>query len=102
KKQWSETIKTNPDWILSLDADEIIENGFWDHVQELLNNKDYGFYCFRLYDMWNETSQHCGRFPVNTFSFPKANSEFRVKHLGWATPEDRATKFKRYQLLDPD
>jgi glycosyltransferase involved in cell wall biosynthesis len=134
KKQWSETIKTNPDWILNLDADEILEEGFWDHAQELINKKDYDFYCFRLYDMWNkthyredqywnahsvyrpflmryqpdfnymwnETSQHCGRFPINTFSFPKATSEFRVKHLGWATPEDRAAKYKRYQLLDPD
>ena len=134
KKQWSETIKTNPDWILNLDADEILEDGFWDKAQELLNNKDNDVYSFRLYDMWNETHyredqywnahqiyrpflmryqpgfhytwnetpQHCGRFPVNTFSFPRATSEFRVKHLGWATKEDRADKYTRYQRLDPD
>ena len=36
KKQWSETIKTNPDWILNLDADEILEDGFWDNVQKLI------------------------------------------------------------------
>lgn len=38
----------------------------------------------------------------NTFSFPKVATEFRIKHLGWATQEDRTEKFKRYQLLDPD
>ena len=134
KKQWHETVKTNPDWILNLDADEILEDGFWDNAQELINNQDYDFYCFRLYDMWddthyredqywnahsvyrpflmryqptfnyiwNETPQHCGRFPMNTFSFPKTKSEFRVKHLGWSTLEDKSEKYRRYHLLDPD
>jgi hypothetical protein len=51
---------------------------------------------------WNETPQHCGRFPINTTFFPKATSEFRVKHLGWATKEDRIEKYKRYARLDPD
>jgi glycosyltransferase involved in cell wall biosynthesis len=134
KKQWSETIKTNPDWILNLDADEILEAGFWDEAEKLLNDPHFDIYSFRLYDMWNETHyredqywnahnsyrpfliryqpkfnyrwketpQHCGRFPINTFSLPSAKSEFRVKHFGWAKPADRADKYKRYQLLDPD
>lgn len=134
KQQWNETIATNPDWILNLDADEMIEDGFWDKAQELLDHSACDIYCFRLYDMWNathyreseywnahvfykpflmryqrdfryawnETAQHCGRFPMNTFAFPKRTSEFRVKHFGWATPEDRASKQLRYQILDPD
>jgi glycosyltransferase involved in cell wall biosynthesis len=134
KKQWSETIKTNPDWILNLDADEIIEDGFWDNFENLMNRRDIDFYFFRLYDMWNETHyredkywnahsiyrpflmryqphfnytwnetpQHCGRFPINALLFPKATSEFRVKHFGWATKTDRAAKYKRYKLLDAD
>ncbi len=134
KKQWKETIKTNPDWILNLDADEILEVSFWDNVQNLINQKDYDLYCFRLYDMWDETHyredeywnahsvyrpfllryqpevkylwreapQHCGRFPSNIVSFPTALSEFRVKHMGWATQEDRHVKYKRYKQLDPD
>lgn len=134
KKQWNETIKRNPDWILNLDADEIIEDGFWDNSQKLVDNIKYDFYCFRLYDMWdkthyredeywnahsifrpflmryqpdfnytwNETAQHCGRFPINTFSFPKAESEFRIKHLGWSTVKNRLEKYNRYELLDPD
>lgn len=134
KKQWHETIKTNPDWILNLDADEMLEDSFWDHAQNLIKNQDYDLYCFRLYDMWNETHyredkywnahsiyrpflmryqpdfnykwneipQHCGRFPVNTFSLPSVEIVFRVKHFGWATQEDRTGKYQRYQLLDPD
>ena len=134
QKQWDETIKTNPDWILNLDADEILEDVFWNKAQELINDRSYDCYCFRLYDMWNEayyredeywnaqsiyrpflmryqpdfnynwneTPQHCGRFPMNTFSLPRATSEFRVKHFGWATQQDRAEKYERYQLLDPD
>lgn len=134
KKQWSETIKTNPDWILNLDADEILENDFWKRAKELINNQGYDYYCFKLYDMWdethyredkywnahsihrpflmryqpdfnykwNETAQHCGRFPFNTSSLPSVDSEFRIKHFGWATEKDRAEKKKRYQRLDPD
>jgi GT2 family glycosyltransferase len=134
KKQWSETIKTNPDWILNLDADEILEDGFWDNVENLMNRRDIDFYFFRLYDMWNETHyredkywnahsiyrpflmryqphfnyvwnetpQHCGRFPINALLLPKTTSKFRVKHFGWATKTDRAAKYKRYKLLDPD
>jgi GT2 family glycosyltransferase len=55
KKQWDETVKTNPDWILNIDADEILENNFWVNAQKLINDRDYDLYCFRLYDMWNET-----------------------------------------------
>jgi hypothetical protein len=134
KNQWNETIKTNPDWILNIDADEMFEDSFWDNVRKLINQKDYDYYCFRLYDMWSETHyreddywnshsiyrpfllryqprfnyiwketpQHCGRFPANILSLPMATSEIRLKHLGWATKEDREEKYKRYKNLDPD
>ncbi len=134
KMQWEETVKTNPDWILNLDADELLESGFWNHVQKLIDDKHYDLYSFRLYDMWNKThyredeywnahaickpflmryqpefhytwndfSQHCGRFPANTFSFPVAESAFRIQHLGWSTQGDRNEKFARYRQLDPD
>ncbi|MCE5196450.1 MAG: glycosyltransferase [Negativicutes bacterium] len=134
KQQWEETIKTNPDWILNLDADEILEESFWLHAQELINNPDCDLYCFRLYDMWdekhyredaywnahlsyrpfllryqpdfayqwNETPQHCGRFPANIFSFPALHAEARIQHFGWAVAADRIEKKKRYELLDPD
>lgn len=134
KKQWSETIKTNPDWILNIDADELLEDRFWETAQKQIDNTEYDIYCFRLYDMWNsthyredeywnahsiyrplliryqpkfhylwnESNQHCGRFPMNIFSFKKSEIAARIQHLGWATEEDREAKFKRYQDLDPD
>lgn len=54
KKQWEETIATNPDWILFLDADEIIEDRFRRIKNHLLSNNDIDLYCFRVFDMWDE------------------------------------------------
>lgn len=134
KLQWEETVQTNPDWILNLDADELLDDFFWDKAQTVLNNPNWERCCFRLYDMWNETQyrqdafwnahktsrtfllryrpdeayqwretpQHFGRFPSNCDSFPKADTEYRIRHLGWATETDRRAKHARYQLLDPD
>ncbi len=131
--QWEETVKTNPDWILNLDADELVEDAFWENAQEILCDSMIERCCFRLYDMWNETQyredtywrahkrswafllryrtdydyqwrqtpQHCGRFPSNCDSLPKAEAEYRIAHFGWATVKDRAEKYDRYQRLDP-
>ncbi|GBF74543.1 hypothetical protein PA598K_02895 [Paenibacillus sp. 598K] len=51
---------------------------------------------------WKETAQHCGRFPDNVFELPHAVSELRIKHFGWADPQDRQRKLERYQTLDPE
>lgn len=55
KLQWDETVKTNPEWILNLDADEIIESKFWKEIESFIENKEVNAYSFRLYDMWNDT-----------------------------------------------
>lgn len=55
KQQWEETVKTSPDWILNLDADELLESRFWQNSRALLSNPALERCCFRLYDMWNET-----------------------------------------------
>lgn len=133
KQQWEETIKTEPNWILNLDADELFEDRFIQEINGLLLQEKYDLYSFRLYDFWNathyreddhwrahsmyrpfllryrkdftytwkETVQHCGRFPENIFQLPNQISHLRVKHYGWATPEIRAEKYKRYMTLDP-
>lgn len=54
KQQWIETIKTNPDWIIFLDADEMFENRFKYKVKYLMENIEVDGYMFRLYDFWNE------------------------------------------------
>ena len=53
-QQWYETIATNPDWILFLDADEMFEDKFKDNVKSMINNREVDCYIFRLYDFWNE------------------------------------------------
>lgn len=56
KLQWKETVGTNPDWILSLDADEVFEKRFAAEVKSLLaSNDETDVYRFRLFDMWSET-----------------------------------------------
>ena len=55
KQQWDEVVKTNPDWILTLDADEIFEDRFKDEIQKLISAKDVDAYYFRLYDFWDDT-----------------------------------------------
>lgn len=52
---WNETAKTNPDWILSLDADEIFEDSFAAQIEGMVRLKEQDAVYFRLYDMWNET-----------------------------------------------
>jgi len=54
KLQWDETIKTNPEWIVFLDADQIFENKFKEVIKPMLLNSDADAYAFRLYDFWDE------------------------------------------------
>ncbi len=53
KQQWEETLKTNPDWILNLDADEMFEEKFRFNVRSLINQNKTDVCCFRLYDFWD-------------------------------------------------
>lgn len=54
QQQWQETINTNPDWILVLDGDEILEDRVIEELPKLINQTDIDVYCFRLYDFWNK------------------------------------------------
>ena len=133
-KQWKETLKLNPGWIMTLDADEIPEASFKDTIKELIKIDNIDVYNFRLFDMWNDkeyredkywslhqrymtrliryqpkfkykfkkTNQHCGTFPKNINELVNANMDVRIKHYGWATPEIREAKYKRYMELDPE
>lgn len=51
---------------------------------------------------WKETPLHCGRFPSNITELETLRSPLRLRHLGWAKPEDRLTKYARYKQLDPE
>lgn len=55
KLQWNETVKTNPEWIMNLDADEILEDSFWKEIDHMIETQSADAYRFPLYDMWDET-----------------------------------------------
>ncbi len=50
---WNETVKRNPDWILTVDADEVYEDAMIHQVKEMIHSCEYDAYAFRLYDFWN-------------------------------------------------
>ncbi|WP_239004724.1 glycosyltransferase family 2 protein [Paenibacillus tepidiphilus] len=54
KQQWDETLKSRPEWILSLDADELFEKSFAAEVETLLREESCDLFCFRLYDFWDD------------------------------------------------
>jgi hypothetical protein len=53
--QWERTLETNPDWILNLDADEILEDRAAAQLPRLLNHPGGRVAHFQLFDFWNET-----------------------------------------------
>ncbi len=55
KQQWEETLKTNPEWILNIDADQIFEKRMRDEIYNLTAQNTIDVWCFRLYDFWDET-----------------------------------------------
>ena len=55
EQQWNETVATNPEWILCLDADEIFEGRFKDVVGQMIADPSVDSYLFRLYDFWTPT-----------------------------------------------
>jgi GT2 family glycosyltransferase len=62
KQQWDETISTNPEWILFLDADEMFEDKAKYEIKEMIKDFDTDAYSFRLYDFWNETHYRADNF----------------------------------------
>ena len=89
KQQWEETIKTNPEWILILDADEIFEDNFKHQVKDLINSENVDTYVFRLYDFWDENhyrdnhhwQAHLRYFPFLIKYNPKINYRWKEQPL---------------------
>ena len=55
RQQWDETVRTDPVWILNLDADEIFEGRFRSGVKSLISQTNFDVVAFRLYDFWDST-----------------------------------------------
>jgi glycosyltransferase involved in cell wall biosynthesis len=68
----------NPDWCISVDADELFEPRLADHVQEYMKSR-YNWIAFRFFDMWNDEDHYRDDeyFPAGSYG-PRM---FRVKGL---------------------
>lgn len=62
KQQWELAVSTNPDWILILDADEMLEDKAKSAIRDLINQPFYDHYSFRLYDFWDPTHYRDDRY----------------------------------------
>jgi glycosyltransferase involved in cell wall biosynthesis len=54
KQLWQMTVAECPEWILTLDADEIFEDRMLKEASGLVANSQVDVYCFRLYDLWDD------------------------------------------------
>lgn len=92
KLQWNETLKENPGWVLSLDADEMFEEKMKTEIRYLILDDSVDMYRFRLYDMWDnenyrddelwQAHRHYGTFLIRVL--PKYAYKFRKtnQHCG--------------------
>ena len=55
KQLWSEVCKSNPDWIVVLDADQMYEAEFKKYARYLISIPGINSYASRLFDLWSET-----------------------------------------------
>jgi GT2 family glycosyltransferase len=62
RQQWELTVSTDPDWILILDADEMLEDRARSAIRDLIDQPFYDHYSFRLYDFWDTTHYREDRY----------------------------------------
>ncbi len=62
-KMYHTALKLNPDWILSLDADEMFESDFSEKLPSFMANKNFTAWGFRIFDHWH-TSDYYREDPV--------------------------------------
>ncbi len=55
-----------------------------------------------LQGTWPKLKFHCGRLPLSYRRLPHLEGHLRIKHLGWANPEDINKKYQRAITQDPE
>ncbi|BFH62202.1 glycosyltransferase [Paenibacillus azoreducens] len=58
KQLWELVCSTDPDWILSVDADEIYEDKAKSLMRDLMNQDQFDWVGFRLFDFWGGTTHY--------------------------------------------
>lgn len=98
KLQWEETIKTNPEWIINLDADEMIEDSFWSDIDQLIEKEPADAFSFPLYDMWNDTQYR----DDSLWNAHKRQQTFLIRYqpdtaYRWNTKAQHCGRFPSYE-----
>lgn len=86
KLQWKETLASEPEWILNLDADEVFENRFASEIHQLIAQEAIELFCFRLYDFWSPTHYREDRCWQSHFSYRPFLLRYR-DHLSYRWKE---------------
>lgn len=55
---WNETIARLPEWILAIDADEMVEDRMKSAVQHLMMQKEYSQIAFQLVEFWGSRTHY--------------------------------------------
>ncbi|MGO4372771.1 glycosyltransferase family 2 protein, partial [Paenibacillus sp. MCAF20] len=55
---WQEAADTEPDWVLSVDADEIYEQRAKKQIRSLIDQDRYDWVAFRMFDMWGSLTHY--------------------------------------------
>ncbi|KWX84302.1 glycosyl transferase family 2 [Paenibacillus riograndensis] len=55
---WELAVSTDPDWLLSVDADEFYEEEAKREMRRLIDQDVYDWVAFRLYDFWGGTTHY--------------------------------------------
>ncbi|MBO7749054.1 glycosyltransferase family 2 protein [Paenibacillus sp. MWE-103] len=55
---WQEAVKTEPDWLLSIDADEFFERKAKTAIRALIDQDRYDWIAFRMYDFWGSLAYY--------------------------------------------
>jgi glycosyltransferase involved in cell wall biosynthesis len=121
---WEMVRQEKPDWVLSIDADEIFDEKFKKKLPGILNS-EYSWFAFKLCDMWDKKhyridgcwspvfkrlfrfrnvpfgiggSIHCGCVPFYVSRDPNGRclGNIRIKHLGWIKDSDKEKKYEFY------
>jgi glycosyltransferase involved in cell wall biosynthesis len=130
-------IAEEPDWILILDADEVMEDRFKSELPEMLERgvrENIKWYSFAHYHFWASRKYYrvdklwkphnkaicmfrcekgleyfwpnkkfaCGRVPISVRNYLGRETSIRIKHYGYARPEDIKKKYLWYQAQDPE
>lgn len=126
---WNLAIAAEPDWVLVVDADEVLEDRFKEEKERLLTQRDHDVIAFKYLCFWSPThyrvdgfweprhkrllvrhlpglAYEWDDFRIHSERIPKNLpgqvlwSDLRCRHYAYASPENRRSKHASYTAHD--